>query len=338
MTKDIRKQFIETEPVERQAFFWVGLYYYLAQAAFAKPNGEKVIREAVRTYGAERGRRRRKIVLAKGLEPNLYTLFTNGDLNGDTRFANDPKQSTLSEEVRHHIVTRCPDAEMWKELGDDATHIGLTYCEEVHHYLYGSFDKGVQVNLCETITHGDPICRFFIYCRKANQGPQDDTPYIPQSWEDTGTDGIKCNFTMFSLFYCHLAQHIAKDLGVAVLKKGLRNFAAQRGKRLHELARRAGRKPTLSYLLSEGDLFLDPRFNVKTYKIYDGIVCKIERCVFAEVQKTHLNAELGNLYCGLLYKELLKAYNPDLKVEVTQTLCGGDAKCCLHFTEGKASS
>ena len=131
LPKAIEKQYIETIPVERQAFFWVGLYYYLARAAFEKPQGEAVIREATRQYGRERSRRRRNIVLAKGLEPNLLNLFHNGDLNGDERFVSDPERSSLTEELRKHIVTRCPDAEMWKELGDEETHgVGKAVGEE----------------------------------------------------------------------------------------------------------------------------------------------------------------------------------------------------------------
>ncbi|XOQ51794.1 MAG: hypothetical protein ACFWT7_00205 [Succiniclasticum sp.] len=328
--KDITEQFIETEPVERQAFFWVGLYYYLTRAALQFPQGERVIRQAVREYGKERSLRRRHIVLSKGLEPNLLSLFTNGDLPGDTRFQNDKERSSLSEEVRHHIVTRCPDAEMWKELGDDETHIGQIYCEEVHHTLYGCFDDGVQVNLCETITHGDPICRFFIYCRKANQHPQHDEPYIPQSWEDTGSDGIKCNFTMFALLYNHLAKNIVEYLGIDVLKKGIKDFAHQRGLRLKELCRRNKRNPGIRALLEDGDLFLDPRCKPDIEYEPGKAIVKVKRCVFAEVQNTH--AKLGGIYCSLLYKELLKAYREDLKVEVKASRCSGSEYCCLVFS------
>ncbi len=334
LPKAIEEQYIETIPVERQAFFWVGLYYYLARAAFEKPQGEAVIREATRQYGRERSRRRRNIVLTKGLEPNLLNLFHNGDLNGDERFVSDPERSSLTEELRKHIVTRCPDAEMWKELGDEETHIGQTYCEEVHHTLYGCFDGGVQVNLCETITHGDPICRFYIYCRKANQHPQEDPPYVPQSWEDTGTDGVKCNFTMFSLFYTHLAKQVSEKLGMDTLRKGITDFAAQRGRRLRELDRRAGRAVGIRSLLDHGDLFLDPRFNLIREDIPDGIRLRVRRCVFAEVQKCHEASALGSLYCSILYKELIRQYDPRIHIEVSSSLCSGNRECVLTFTEG----
>lgn len=338
MSKDIKDQFIETIPVERQAFFWVGLYYYLARAAFRLPGGEAVIREATRSYGKERARRRRHIILSKGLKPNLVSLFQNGDLNGDERFISDPKQSSLTEELRRHIVLRCPDAEMWKELGDEETHIGRTYCEEVHHTLYGGFDDAVQVNLCETITHGDPVCRFYIYCRKSNQHPQNDLPYTPQSWEDTGTDGMKCNFTMFSLFYCHLASHISKKLGMAPLRQGILDFAGQRGRRLRELDRRNGRPTGVLSLLDYGDLFLDPRFKIFRETIPNGVRIHVRRCVFAEVQNCHGTSDLGAFYCSLLYRELVRCYDPRISVRVAACLCcREDHECLLEFTEGTDS-
>lgn len=334
MVKDIKDQFIETIPVERQAFFWVGLYYYLTKAAVACPNGEQVIRKAVRAYGAERSVRRRNIVLAKGWPINLVSLFTNGDLNGDERFEQDDSQCVLTEELRRHIVTRCPDAEMWSQLGDDETKLGRIYCEEVHHTLYGCFDDAVQVNLCETITHGDPVCRFCIYCNKSNQKPREDAPYVPEVWEDTGKDGIKCNFTMFALLYYHLAKEIAERLGQDILEIGIKAFAEQRGKRLKELDRRSNRASTVDSLLKNGDLFLDPRFDVKMEKINAGYKVAVKRCVFAEVQACHGAADLGRVYCAILYKELLEAYNPKLKVAVEHSLCAGSKECQLLFTEG----
>jgi len=331
--KRIEEQFIETVPVERQAFFWVSLYYYLAKAAFLLPQGEAVIREATRNYGRERAGRRRNIVLQKGLPLDLVSLFTNGDLNGDTRFKADAKRSSLTPELRKHFVTRCPDAEMWQELGDDETHIGQTYCEEVHHTLYGCYDSAVQVNLCETITHGNPICRFYIYLRKANQKVKPNITYEPQVWEDTGADGIRCNFTMFALFYYHLAKNISEKLGMDILKKGLCDFARQRGRRLRELDRRAGRKTGVHSLINEGDLFLDSRFVIRQKAIPLGVELEIDRCVFAEVQLCHDASALGALYCSLLYKELVKAYDPQISIEVVGSLCEGKKQCIIRFTE-----
>jgi len=333
MEKPIEEQFIESIPVERQAFFWVGLYYYLAKEAVKCPDGESVLREAIRNYGLERAKRRRHIVVSKGLEPNLYILFTNGDLNGDERFTAEKSQCILTEEFRKHIVTRCPDAEMWNELGDGETHLGRIYCEEVHHTLYGGFDPAVQVNLCETITHGYPVCRFFIYMNRANCQKREEEPYKIRAWEDTGTDGIKCNFTMFSLLYFHLASSIDKKLGRDTLKRGLNAFAERRGLRLRELDRRMGRQPGVENLIHFGDLFLDPRFQIKEEKIRDGLRIIVKRCVLAEVMESHKEEELGTIYCSILYHSLVKAYDASIQVNVRSSICNGDSGCVLDFVK-----
>ena len=108
MGQELEKQFIETEPVEQQAWFWTAMYYYMAKEAIDRHGveGERVIRQAIRDYGKERGRRRRNRVLKKGLDVNLVSLFTNGDLNGDTRFESDESRNVLTEETRRHFVTR----------------------------------------------------------------------------------------------------------------------------------------------------------------------------------------------------------------------------------------
>ena len=61
MVQELKDQFIETEPVEQQAFFWTAMYYYMAKEAIERHGleGERVIRQAIRDYGRERGRRRR---------------------------------------------------------------------------------------------------------------------------------------------------------------------------------------------------------------------------------------------------------------------------------------
>lgn len=330
MEQNIREQFIETEPVEQQAFFWTAMYYYMAKAAIDRHGleGERVIRQAIRDYGQERGRRRRNRVLKKGLDINLISLFTNGDLNGDSRFEADESRNVLTEETRRHFVTRCPDAEMWARLGD--LDIGQIYCEEIHHYLYGCFDDAVQVNLCETLTNGGDQCRFFINLRKANMKPQTEDDYVPQAWEDCEPDGIACNATMFSLFYYHLASALLKKFGEEAVRKGIEDFAAQRGMRLRELERRKGRTPSAKSLVENGDLFLDPRCSheIKTEGDNDVTVC-VKRCVFAEVCRCHGGVTEGKMYCERIYQGICDAYQPGLKADVKKCLCDSD-ECEIH--------
>jgi len=332
MERNIQKEFIETEPVEQQAFFWTSMYYFMAKAAIDRHGleGERVIRQAIRDYGRERGRRRRNRVLSKGLDINLISLFTNGDLNGDPRFESYEERNVLTEETRRHFVKRCPDAEVWERLG--GTEIGSIYCEEIHHYLYGCFDDAVQVNLCETLTNGGDQCRFFINLRKANMKPQKEDDYIPQPWEDCEPDGIACNATMFSLFFYHLATAIGEKLDKETVIIAIKEFAAERGRRLRELERRNGKEPSALSLVENGDLFLDPRCRkeVTSNGSMDATV-KVSRCVFAEVCNCHNASEEGALYCDLIYQGICDSYCPGMQAEVSQCMCRGDKECTIRF-------
>ena len=334
MVQELKDQFIETEPVEQQAFFWTAMYYYMAKEAIERHGleGERVIRQAIRDYGRERGRRRRNRVLQKGLDINLVSLFTNGDLNGDTRFQSDEEKSVLTKETRRHFVTRCPDAEMWGRLG--GLDIGKIYCEEVHHYLYGCFDDAVQVNLCETLTNGGDICRFHINLREANKKPQEEDHYVPQCWEDCEPDGIACNATMFSLFYYHLASAIRNKLDEETVIAAIEKFAEQRGLRLRELERRNERTPSAASLVENGDLFLDPRCRKTVEQTDNGVTVKVKRCVFAEVCKCHDAVKEGNLYCERIYQGICSAYCPGMKAEVKSCLCSS-GECEIQFLENK---
>ena len=332
MGQELEKQFIETEPVEQQAWFWTAMYYYMAKEAIDRHGveGERVIRQVIRDYGKERGRRRRNRVLKKGLDVNLVSLFTNGDLNGDTRFESDESRNVLTEETRRHFVTRCPDAEMWERLG--GLEIGKIYCEEVHHYLYGCFDDAVQVNLCETLTNGGDICRFYINLRKANQKPQEEDAYVPQSWEDCEPDGIACNATMFSLFYYHLASAIRKNLDEETVTAAIEKFAEQRGLRLRELEKRRGRTPSAKSLVENGDLFLDPRCRKEVEETDGKLTVRVQRCVFSEVCRCHQAVEEGTLYCQRIYQGICSAYSPGMTAKVEKCLCTGE-ECGICFCE-----
>ena len=113
-------RYIETTAPERQQFYWVGLFYFFAKTCIDDhgEKGERVIRQAVRNYGTERGQRMRRIADANGWPIDLVTLFSHGDLIGDPRFEHDDGVKVLTPEVKHSHTTRCPNAEIWASLED----------------------------------------------------------------------------------------------------------------------------------------------------------------------------------------------------------------------------
>lgn len=302
--------YIEDVPAEKQQFYWVGLFYFLAKAALDKKGeaGDRAIRKAIRAYGIERGQRMRKIADAKGLEANLLTLFDNYDLMSDPRFVHPTEGRVVTAEVKKSITGRCPDAEMWGRL-PDGLHIGSIYCEEVHHKIYGGFDPAIQVNLCETLTNGGNQCRFHIYCRKANQTEYPLAPYVRQVWEDFEGDMVASIHSIFCLMYTKMGRIIKDELGEEVLKSALMDFAWYRGVRMRRLHEEKGLPISLKTFLKEGDLFLDTRFGLKIEMHSDKEMEVItERNILYEVTQSYDSEDLLSIYEEITYPALLKGY------------------------------
>ncbi len=149
------------------------LYYYLAYGLINEfgLEGEAAVRRAIRRFGWDRGLQMRRNHQARGLDINLYNLFTYYDLPGDPRFRRNKIE--LTPETRLSETLDCTFFNVWKEY-PDGNRIGRVYCEEVHHQIFGAYDPAVQINLCRTLTQGDDRCRFSIYLRPANQIPEPD--------------------------------------------------------------------------------------------------------------------------------------------------------------------
>lgn len=303
--------YIEDVPAEKQQFYWVGLFYFLARAALNMKgeDGDRAIRKAIRAYGTERGQRMRKIADAKGLEANLLTLFNNYDLMSDPRFVHPQEGRVVTAEVKKSITGRCPDAEMWGRL-PDGLRIGSIYCEEVHHKIYGGFDPAIQVNLCETLTNGGNQCRFHIYCRKSNQTEYPLTPYVRQAWEDFEGDMVASIHSIFCLMYIKMGRIIKDELGEEVLASALKDFAWYRGVRMKKLHEKNKLPICVDTFLKEGDLFLDTRFGLKKEIHSDKIIeIRTQRNILYEVAESYDSEDLFKLYEELTYPAIVKGYD-----------------------------
>jgi len=154
------------------------MYYYLAKGLLAFGlEGEAAVRRSIRRFGRKRGLALRRDHLAKGLELNLYNLFTYYDLPGDVRFRRN--QIELTPETRLSETLECTFFNVWRDYPDSLP-IGRIYCEEVHHEIFGAYDPKTQINLSQTLTQGDDRCRFSIYLRPANHVP---VPPWTEEWK-----------------------------------------------------------------------------------------------------------------------------------------------------------
>jgi hypothetical protein len=148
------------------------MYYYLARGLLEfGEEGEAALRRAIRRFGRERGLELRRDHLARGLDINLHSLFTQYDLPADPRFKRNKIE--LTEQTRLSETLVCTFYNVWRQY-PDGERIGRIYCEEVHHQIFGAYDPAVQTNLTQTLTQGDDRCRFSIYFRPANKMAEPD--------------------------------------------------------------------------------------------------------------------------------------------------------------------
>ena len=142
------------------------MYYYLAKGLLEFGlDGEAAVRRAIRRFGRKRGLAIRRDHIARGLELNLQNLFTCYDLPDDARFRRNKIE--LTPETRLSETLECTFFNVWRQY-PEGLRIGRIYCEEVHHQIFAAYDPKVQINLSQTLTQGDDLCRFSIYLRPAN--------------------------------------------------------------------------------------------------------------------------------------------------------------------------
>lgn len=157
----------EDDPLARTTDMWINLYYYVAREyldTFGE-SGEKALRRAIRAFGEDRAHRMIRGHEAQGLPINIETLFTRRDQ------PSDPREESVLHRLTHQEwildVLRCSFYDAWKVRG--GLDVGLIYCQEVHHAMWETYDTRLQVNLPETLTAGDGLCEFRVYCKEAGE-------------------------------------------------------------------------------------------------------------------------------------------------------------------------
>lgn len=324
---------IEVEDAEKQQYYWVGLYYFFGKVALEQfgEKGNAALRKSIREYGQTRGKRMRAIANAKGEPADLVTLFGHYDLMSDPRFVHPQEGLVMTPEVKKSITGRCPDAEMWGRM-PNGLEIGSIYCEEVHHQIYQGFDPAIQVNLCETLTNGGTMCRFHLYCRKANQQEYPLPEYIVQKWDDFDGNMVASIHSIFCIMYLKMAKILRDELGEDVVREALEEFCYIRGVRMRKLHEKLGIPISMESFLAKGDLFLDQRFGLTIKKLSDKETeVTTVRDIMYEVSKTYDCVDLKELYDEISYEYLLKGYHENYGCKIIKE--EDKEKIHLIFTE-----
>ncbi len=197
---------------------------------------EGIIREAVRRYGADRGKELKEKHLNNGVKTNLLSLFTVGcDCKDDPRVRKNIIEQ--NEQVRLWEVYTCPMADMWNR--NSKGKLGSFYCEECTHALVNAYteEKG-QTNLSNMLTcKRDNFCRFSVYFRPANLTDEKKALCFGENKEASVKNALHTMETvdfkqsvnsMFIKLYYYLLEVSKERLGeegVCIVALGLRKLA-----------------------------------------------------------------------------------------------------------------
>ena len=118
-------------------------------------DGKDAIREGLRNFSLERGRNIRKIVQSKNLPLNMDNYY--GNFDNSLAEAGFNMNLDLRDWKAEGVVSHCPFAEIWKEMGEEE--LGRIYCEVDHAMLEG-YNPELKLERPENILEGSNNCVF----------------------------------------------------------------------------------------------------------------------------------------------------------------------------------
>ncbi|MDR1732210.1 MAG: L-2-amino-thiazoline-4-carboxylic acid hydrolase [Synergistaceae bacterium] len=250
---------------------WVIMYTFIARELLEKGGfeGERVLREAVRRYGRDRGLSNRRRLLENNVKINLATLFSEGrDRPGEPRFTAKVLRGTREERISDTLI--CSFADVWKKY--DAKHLGRIYCEEFHIASYQAFGFGkTKVNLSRTLTQdGDDRCCFYHTYRPENLTDEErrlsfeeyDEGYVKPDREMPKPEGKSGFRALWIKMYFHFLETAAERWGEddarSLVGSGLRAAAVEQARVFAEIARSTERVVDEGFLEGHHPLSLGP--------------------------------------------------------------------------------
>ncbi len=141
---------------------------------------------------------------------------------------------------------------------------------------------------------------------------------------------------LFALTTKIVIEKLGPAEGEALIKEVVERFAEERGRRIAEKVK-ALRKPlTLKNFFVHNDLDSSGVVSDLATEIEDGdLLFKIGACNICRGAQEWGLREYVHRYCRYVDVAILRAYNPEIKLEVSRTLTGGDEVCCFRYRARK---
>jgi predicted ArsR family transcriptional regulator len=194
---------MESFLTEKHHALLFGLLARNVMNAVGEAAGEAIVREAVRRYGEQRGRRMRLRALRDGAPLNLTSYLAYKEWRPATSEACGKTVEQAGDVIS--TVSACPWANAWQETG--LLPYGRFYCQEIDLALGRGFDPEAVLEVQRTLTNDREPCEFVF--RGAVIPGTSELPVVDPSmpWD----------------YHCaHLYKTMSELLGERVGKEGLR--------------------------------------------------------------------------------------------------------------------
>ena len=138
------------------------LFAWIAKAVCEQvgdQGGQEVIRDAVRQYGEERGRRMAVRAQSNHHALNMITYFAYSEFKFSPG-GMDQKLSVQGRSISSHI-TKCPWYTTWDENG--LLQWGCLYCRDIDSAIVRGFNPQLRLDVLGTRSNGDSTCNFIFH-------------------------------------------------------------------------------------------------------------------------------------------------------------------------------
>jgi hypothetical protein len=338
------------EAMDRQIRLCARLYLHLTKATIGRfgDEGEKTVRQGLRELGVWRAREMQAAHHALGKPIDMQSLTQYWD-NASTFLVKDDMEAEghfTPYDVRFDVAY-CPAAEAWKE--DDFRRWGHVYCDEFHQACASSYHPDGNVVIPLNLMKGDEHCQFrWIMPPDASVldtgeptafGKRLARDYAPASELEGAWMTLRRSNRLFGGWYIALAGVVMERHGHEPIVEALRNWGADRGRRLRALHSEKGIPHDAKNFTRHHDLPVAQVWSVRTPdRPNNPFTAIIENSPQDDAFSDYHLEELGVLFYEESYPTMLESYLPHATLRWTALKCRGDSVNQFEIDTGSGTT
>jgi len=133
---------------------------------------------------------------------------------------------------------------------------------------------------------------------------------------------------LFALIARQVITRYGKEAALSALRKAIRRYGEQRGRRMALRALANGDELSMASFLAYGEWsYVTDQAQMERMEDRADIRLSVRRCPWDEAWKAAGLLPYGRYYCQEIDAALLRGFNPDLRIEIDQTLSNDCLPC-----------